>query len=104
MFWNNVNIALRNLRKHKLFAAINILGLALGMTIYVFGFLLVDYEKTHDVFYANSERTYIVGIIAAPDLEVGVDRMNTTFSLSLPTANRAAKTTNRTVTIRTRTI
>ena len=80
MFWNNVNIALRNLRKHKLFAAINILGLALGMTIYVFGFLLVDYEKTHDVFYENSERTYIVGIIAAPDLEVGVDRMNTTFS------------------------
>jgi len=80
MFWNNVNIALRNLRKHKLFAVINILGLALGMTIYVFGFLLVDYEKTHDVFYANSERTYIVGIIAAPDLEVGVDRMNVTFS------------------------
>ncbi|RLA33985.1 MAG: hypothetical protein DRR11_04095 [Gammaproteobacteria bacterium] len=80
MFWNNVNIALRNLRKHKLFAAINILGLALGMTIYVFGFLLVDYEKTHDVFYANSERTYIVGVIAAPELEVGVDRMNTTFS------------------------
>ena len=80
MFWNNVNIAMRNLRKHKLFATINILGLALGMTIYVFGFLLVDYEKTHDVFYANSERTYIVGIIAAPELEVGVDRMNTTFS------------------------
>lgn len=80
MFWNNVNIALRNLRKHKLFAAINILGLALGMTIYVFGFLLVDYEKSHDVFYANSEQTYIVGIHAAPELDVGVDRMNTTFS------------------------
>jgi len=80
MFWNNVNIAIRNLRKHKLFATINIFGLALGMTIYVFGFLLVDYEKTHDVFYANSERIYTVGVIAAPGLDVGVDRMNATFS------------------------
>jgi putative ABC transport system permease protein len=80
MFWNNVNIAIRNLRKHKLFATINIFGLALGMTIYVFGFLLVDYEKTHDVFYANSERIYTIGVIAAPGLDVGVDRMNATFS------------------------
>ena len=85
MFWNNVNIALRNLRKHKLFAAINIFGLALGMTIYVFGSLLVDYEKNHDVFYENSERIYTVGVIAAPDLEVGVDRMGTTFSAVGPT-------------------
>jgi putative ABC transport system permease protein len=56
MFWNNVKIAIRNLRKNKLFALINILGLALGMTIFVFGNLLVRYEQTHDAFFANADR------------------------------------------------
>ena len=58
MFWNNVKIALRNLRKHKGFAAINITGLAIGLTIYVFGGLLVDYERTHDVFFGKYDRIY----------------------------------------------
>jgi putative ABC transport system permease protein len=65
MFWNNVKIAIRNLRKNKLFAFINIAGLALGMTIFLFGTLLVRYEQTHDVFFENSDRTYIVGAYAA---------------------------------------
>ena len=84
MFWNYLKIAIRNLRKHKLFAAINILGLALGMTIYVFGFLLVDYEQTHDTFYENSDRTYVIGAVASPLLEVGIDKMNSTFSAVAP--------------------
>ena len=61
MFWNNVKIAIRNLRKNKLFAAINISGLALGMTIYVLGGLIGKYESTHDAFFANADRTYTIG-------------------------------------------
>ena len=80
MFWNNVKIALRNLRKNKVFALVNILGLALGLTVYVFGGLLVKYESTHDMFYENSANTYTIGSIAAPDLDVGVDRFNATFT------------------------
>lgn len=80
MFWNNVIIALRNLRKHKLFAAINIAGLALGMTIYVLGGLIGKYESTHDAFFANSDRTYTVGAYASPLLNVGIEQMNATMS------------------------
>ena len=80
MFWNNVKIALRNLRKNKVFALVNILGLALGLTIYVFGGLLVKYERTHDMFFENSDRIYTIGSIAAPDLNVGVDTFNATFT------------------------
>jgi putative ABC transport system permease protein len=80
MFWNNVKIAIRNLRKNKLFAFINIAGLALGMTIFLFGTLLVRYEQTHDVFFENSDRTYIVGAYAAPELDIGVKGMNSTVS------------------------
>jgi putative ABC transport system permease protein len=80
MFWNNVKIALRNLRKNKMFALVNILGLALGLTIYVFGGLLVKYERTHDMFFENSANIYTIGSIAAPDLDVGVDKFNATFT------------------------
>jgi putative ABC transport system permease protein len=80
MFWNNVKIALRNLRKNKVFALVNILGLAIGLTIYVFGGLLVKYESTHDMFFENAERIYTVGATAAPDLNVGIDNFNSTFS------------------------
>ena len=80
MFWNNVKIALRNLRKNKAFAAINISGLALGLTVYVFGGLLVNYERTHDLFFENAPRVYTLGSTAAPDLNVGVDKMNATFT------------------------
>ena len=74
MFWNNVKIALRNLRKNKAFAAINITGLAIGLTIYVFGGLIVSYERTHDTFFERYERIYTIGSIASPTLNVGIDR------------------------------
>ena len=80
MFWNNVKIALRSLRKNKVFAAINIFGLAIGMTIYVFGGLLVKYESTHDAFFANADRVYTIGSVATPELNVGFDRFTATWT------------------------
>lgn len=84
MFWNNVKIAIRNLRKNKLFAAINISGLAIGLTIYVFGGLLVKYEGTHDAFFEKSERTYTVGVHASPELDVGFDKFGSVFTAAGP--------------------
>jgi putative ABC transport system permease protein len=75
MFWNNVKVALRSLRKNKLFAAINIIGLALGMTIYVMAGLIAKYEGTHDAFFANSERTYVIGLVPAAGLNVGFQKI-----------------------------
>ena len=80
MFWNNVKIALRNVRKNKLFAAINIAGLAIGLTVYVFGGLLVNYEKNHDTFFENSSRVFTIGSVAAPALDIGIDVINATWS------------------------
>ena len=80
MFSNNLKIALRNLQKNKLFSAINILGLAFGLTIYVFGGLLVDYERNHDVFFENSSRTYTIGIIAGKGLDVGIKSLGSVYS------------------------
>ncbi len=84
MLWNNIIVALRNLRKNKAFAAINISGLAIGLTIYVFGGLLVEYENTHDRSFANVDRIYTIGGTAAPELNVGVDKFNSTFMAVAP--------------------
>ena len=84
MFWNYIKIALRNLRKHKGFAAINIVGLSIGLTVYLFGGLLVSYEQTHDAFFENSSNIYTIGSTASPTLNVGVDMMNSTFSAAGP--------------------
>lgn len=84
MLWNNIIVALRNLRKNKAFAAINISGLALGLAIYVFGGLLVEYENTHDQMFKNVDRIYTIGGTAAPDLNVGVDRFNSTYMAIAP--------------------
>ena len=80
MLWNNIIIALRNLRKNKVFATINILGLALGLTIYVFGGLLVEYENTHDVFFENTPRIYTIGTSAAEDLDQAFAKMNAVYA------------------------
>ena len=79
MFWNNVIIALRNLRKHKVFAIMNVLGLAIGLVIFVFGNLLVRYESNHDANFANADRVYTIGSIAAPGVDFGVSRLNSTY-------------------------
>jgi len=84
MFWNNVKIALRNLRKHKVFAAINVLGLALGLTVYLFGGLLSKYERSHDQFFANADRIFTIGGVAAPELNVGFERIDSTFTAVAP--------------------
>ena len=101
MLWNNIIIALRNLRKNKAFAAINISGLALGLTIYVFGGLLVEYENTHDQSFENFDRIYTLGGTAAPELLAGVDKFNSTFmavapiiKAELPDVEAVARTRN----------
>jgi len=76
MFWNNIKIAIRNLRKHKGFATINIAGLAIGLTVYVFGGLLVQYEETHDAFFENSANIYTIGARMTPEADVGTNFLN----------------------------
>ncbi|MDH4126325.1 MAG: ABC transporter permease [Gammaproteobacteria bacterium] len=76
MLWNYIKIALRNVRKNKMFAIINIIGLSIGLTIYIFGNMLVSYERTHDAFFANSDRTYTLGSVASKNLDLGIDTLN----------------------------
>ena len=58
MLSSYLKTSLRNLRRHKTYAAINIVGLALGMACGLLIFMLVKYHLSFDDFHADSDRIY----------------------------------------------
>lgn len=60
MFFNYVKISLRNIRRRKAYAVINILGLAIGLASCVFIMLYVQDELSRDRFHAHADRLYRV--------------------------------------------
>ncbi|HKI79531.1 MAG TPA: ABC transporter permease [Ignavibacteriaceae bacterium] len=58
MFLSYLKIALRSLKKNKLYSSINIIGLVVGITITLFLFLWVSNELSYDKFNNKSNRTY----------------------------------------------
>ena len=49
-------IALRNLKKHRLFSLINISGLAIGLTVFILIMLWIENELSYNNFHAGKER------------------------------------------------
>src|SRR5215470_4396061 len=58
MLKNYLLVALRNLKRNKIFSLINIMGLALGMACSLFILLWVQDEKSMDGFHKNGKRLY----------------------------------------------
>jgi putative ABC transport system permease protein len=62
MIRNYLTIALRNFQRQKLFALLNMFGLALGLACAIFIFLYVSDELQYDVMHPHFKNTYRVGI------------------------------------------
>ena len=58
MFKNYLKIAWRNIIKRKVFATINILGLAIGFGSSILIYLFLSYNLSFDKFHANADRIY----------------------------------------------
>jgi putative ABC transport system permease protein len=58
MIKNYLKVALRNLFKHKGYAFINILGLAVGIAASILIFLYITHEMSYDKFHEKADRTY----------------------------------------------
>jgi len=58
MFKLNLKIALRNLFKNKVYAAINIGGLALGLTAFLLMLLYINHEESYDTWSADLKNVY----------------------------------------------
>lgn len=62
MLKNYFKIAWRNIVRHKVYAAINVLGLALGISACIVIYLITGYELSFDKFHTDKERIYrIIG-------------------------------------------
>ena len=72
MFRNYITIAFRNILKYKFFAAINIVGLVIGMACCLLIFVYVQDELSYDRFHRDYENLYRIGLhgrIAGQELQ-----------------------------------
>ncbi len=60
MLSTDITIALRHLGRNKGYAAINVLGLAVGMACAILIFLYVGHELSYDRYHAQADRIYRV--------------------------------------------
>jgi len=58
MFRNYLNITYRNILRKKVFSLINILGLSIGISIFILIILFVRNEHSYDRFHENYDRIY----------------------------------------------
>ena len=60
MILHYLKIAFRNLLKYRTQSAISVLGLAVGLAFFTFGFHWLKYETSYDSFYPDANRSYLV--------------------------------------------
>jgi putative ABC transport system permease protein len=73
MLKNYYKVAVRNILKYKLFSAINILGMTIGITSCLMIILYVTHELSYDKFHTDADRIYQVGLngkIGGQDIRV----------------------------------
>lgn len=72
MLRNYLTTAWRNLLRQRLYAVINVVGLALGMASCIVLYLYVQHELSYDRYHANAERLYriVSGTSAATSLRL----------------------------------
>jgi len=62
MFKNYLKVAFRSLNKNRVYAFINILGLALGLTVTILVFMFVKDETSYEKHWSGYERVHRMGV------------------------------------------
>jgi len=67
MLKNYFKTAIRNLRRNRAFAIINILGLVLGISGTVVIYRIITFEKSFDTYHSNADQVYRINLIQNAD-------------------------------------
>ncbi len=73
MLKNYFKITLRTISKNKVYSALNIMGLALGVAAFIFILQYVTYENSYDKFHSNHEDIYRVRYKVYRGEELNID-------------------------------
>lgn len=68
MLKNYLKIAIRNILNGKIYSAINITGLVIGLTSFIFIFLYVQDQNSYDVFNKKADRIYRLNKVNKPNI------------------------------------
>ncbi|MEO9871885.1 ABC transporter permease [Ekhidna sp.] len=63
MFRNYFKVSVRNLARHKMFTAINVIGLAIGLASFLLMYEYIKFEKSYDAFHSDSDKIYRVSYV-----------------------------------------
>lgn len=105
MLRNYLKIAIRNFVRHKLFSALNILGLATGMACSLLIFLWVQDESSFDRFHKNADKIYrITAKISDVNAAVVPPAMAAAIKAQIPAVKNATRIAafQRTITVGTK--
>ncbi len=84
MLQNYLVMAWRQILKNKVYAAINIIGLMVGLAIFVFGTLLVRYETTYDMDWQKADRVFTAGSVFGPAAQIGLGETDGIYTAFAP--------------------
>ncbi len=88
MLRNYLTTAFRNLWRSKLYSALNVGGLALGLAVSLLILLFVIHEVTFDRFHANAERIFrVYGKFKYGEQEIQTPAMSAAFGPAVKRAN-----------------
>ncbi|KYG72717.1 ABC transporter permease [Roseivirga echinicomitans] len=87
MLRNYIKVAFRNLRRNKLYASLNILGLSIGLGSFFIIYLFLQNELAYDQFHEKKDRIYRVN--QAKDRGYGVELNGDLTSALAPAAKES---------------
>ena len=84
MLGNYLTVAIRHLLKQRLYTLISLLGLAMGLAVFMFSRVWLNYDTNHDHMFKDRDQIWVVGSKYHPDAGEKILTSPNTYSAFAP--------------------